>query len=207
MRRIVFFMSLSAICLVALYGTLATAHGPVVDSVALGNMQLNFDGNEQHRTYLGVASEASLSVSQIRADRLIIVVFNSFCTICQADAPLLNSVYQAIEEDPVLKGRVKIIGIGTGNTEAEVEHFRKSYDVPFPLFADLEFKLDRAITENLRAPMFVAVKNPAGKPLQVVQTHMGALKGVGDLLEEPLASTAMSDRTPLPPANGVYAKR
>jgi thiol-disulfide isomerase/thioredoxin len=191
---------------VILCGTVAIAEGPVVDGVALGDMQLSFNGNEQHRTYLGVASEATLSVSQIRADRLIIVVFNSYCTICQADAPLLNSVYQAVEEDPLLKGRVKIIGIGTGNTEAEVEHFRQSYNVPFPLFADLEFKLDRAVTDNLRAPMFVAVKNLVGKPLQVVQTHMGALKGVSDLLEEPLASAAMSD-SPLPPAKGVYAKR
>jgi peroxiredoxin len=201
--RFVWFIT---IFLVILCGTAATANEPVVDGVALGDMPLSFNGNEQHRTYLGVTGETSLSLSQIRADRLVIVIFNAFCTICQVDAPLLNAVYQGIEEDPGLRGRVKIIGIGTGNTEAEVEHFRQSYNVPFPLFADLEFKLGRAITANLRAPMFVSVKNTAGKRFQVVQTHMGSFKGLSDLLEEALAS-ATEPHSPLSPAGSVHAKQ
>lgn len=193
---------LSAICFVALCGTPVTAHSPVVDSIALGNMQLPLNGNQQHRAYLGVVSEARVIVSQIRADHLIIAIFNSFCTICQTDAPILNSIYEMVAEDPLLKGKVKMIGIGAGNTELEVEQFQQTHRVPYPLFADPDFKLDKAITENLRAPMFVAVKNTGGAPLEVVRTHTGPLKSVGDLLKEALAQ-AFPDRS-LPLGTRTY---
>ncbi|MEW6113536.1 MAG: redoxin domain-containing protein [Thermodesulfobacteriota bacterium] len=196
-------ISLLTISLTALFVTVAAADGPAVDAVALGDLQLKLNGNQEHRAYLGVPSEATLNLSQIRADHLIIVIFNSFCTICQADAPIVNSIYEMVAEDPLLKGKVKMIGIGTGNTEVEVEQFQQSHKIPYPLFADPEFKLDKAIPENLRAPMFVAVKNTGATPLEVVQTHMGALKNVRDLLKEALAR-ALPDPS-LPPGSRTHA--
>ncbi len=181
----------------------AAANGPVVNAVALGEFELNLNCNQEHRIYLGVASEDSISLSQILADHLIIVIFNSFCIICQADAGMLNSMYQMVTDDPLLEGKVKIIGIGTGNTAVEVEQFQQNHKVPYPLFADPKFKLEKAIPENLRAPMFVAVKNSGAGPLEVVQTHMGPLKSFGDLLREALAQ-AVPD-PPLPPSSAKHA--
>ena len=199
-RKIVFLIT---ICLTCFFGRTAAADGPVVNAVALGDLQLNLNCSQEHRTYLGVASEDSITLSQIRADHLIIVIFNSFCTICQADAEILNFMYQMVTDDPLLEGKVKMIGIGTGNTALEVEQFQQNHKVPYPLFADPKFKLEKAIPENLRAPMFVAVKNSGAGPLEVVQTHMGPLKSLDDILKEILAR-AVPD-TPLPPAIARHA--
>jgi peroxiredoxin len=202
-RRSRKIIPLVAICLTCFWVTIAAAESPVVNAVALGELQLKLNGNQEHRTYLKVESEASITLSQIRADHLIVVIFNSFCTICQADAGKLNSMYQMITEDPLLEGKVKMIGIGTGNTAVEVELFQQEHKVPYPLFADPEFKLENAIPENLRAPMFLAVRNTGAAPLEVVQTHMGPLKSLDDLLREALAR-AVPD-TQLPPASATFA--
>jgi hypothetical protein len=194
---------LVTICLMCFLVTIVAADGPVVNAVALGELQLKLNGNQEHRTYLGVESDASITLSQIRADHLIIVIFNSFCTICQADAGILNSMFQMITGDPLLEGKVKMIGIGTGNTAVEVALFQQDHQVPYPLFADPEFKLEKAMPENLRAPMFLAVKNTGEAPLEVVQTHMGPLKSLDHLLREALAR-AVPD-APLPLVNATYA--
>lgn len=166
---------------------------PVVNPVALGDFRLSLIGNEQHQVYLGIASQPTLSVSEIHADRLIIVIFNTFCTICQSDAEILNLAYGLVEQEPDLKGRIKIVGIAAGNTQTEVEQFRQSHRVPFPLFADPDFKVDQAVPQNLRTPMMVSVKNPGGEQLRVVKMHMGAVKSVEDVLDEGLKRSAALD--------------
>ena len=51
----------------------------------------------------------------------------------------MNELYQAIQKRKDLKNKVKLIGIGTGNTPFEIDFFRKKYEVPFPLFDDEDY--------------------------------------------------------------------
>jgi len=166
----------------------ALADSAALNPSALGTVGFRFGGNDEQRGYLGISPDAQLSLAEIKADRLIIVVFNVFCAICQSDAPVLNSVYDVIEGDTKLKGKTKLLGIATGNTDAEVEQFQQKYQVPFPLVADPDFDLERAIPENLRTPMIIIARNADGKALQVVKTHFGAVARVADLLAEPATS-------------------
>jgi peroxiredoxin len=172
-------------------GTASESGKPVVDPVALGNLELTFAGNETQRSYLGISSHTAPSLSHVRADRLILVIFNSFCTICQAEARALNMFYQTIEEDPALKGRTKMIGIAAGNTPMEVEDFGKTYEVPFPVVADPNFSVNRAITSNLRIPMVITAKVSKGQTLEVLKTHLGEAKSMEDLLEQPIRDTRL----------------
>ncbi len=191
MRRLV-IVNLLVLCMCASWGKSAMGEAPVVKPSALAGLELRFTGNEGQRAYLGIGPETKISLETIKANYLIIAVFNYYCTICQEDAPYLNLVYQLIEDNVLLKGRTKIVGIAPGNTDAEVEHFRKEYQVPFPLFADAGFSLDRAIPENLRTPMLITVKNVPGKALEVVKSHAGPIENVEDVLNEILRSAMLN---------------
>ena len=53
-----------------------------------------------------------------------------------------------------MSGNMKMIGIGTGNNNKEVAHFRKYYDVMFPLIADPDFKVHEAL-KKARTPLVI----------------------------------------------------
>jgi len=171
-----------------------------VDASVLAGLQFPSAGNSTQQRYLGISSGDSLSLGQIRAERLIIVVFNAYCTICQADAPILKFLYGIIEDDPQLKGRTKIVGIAAGNTQLEVEDFRNTHEVAFPLFPDPNFSVDRAIPSNLRVPIVITARNNPGRPLEILKIHQGELKDVEDVLERasqgPARTEELSDPRP-----------
>jgi hypothetical protein len=66
-------------------------------------------------------------------------------------------VFQKLNSNPKLKGRVKLIGIGAGNSDFEVKFFRKTYHIEFPLFSDGDFVLHQILGEVM-TPYFFGVR-------------------------------------------------
>jgi len=85
----------------------------------------------------------------------------------------VNEFYQAIEQREDLKGKMKIIGIGIGNTPADVQYFKEKYKVPFPLFSDEDKSLYTALGKP-RAPYFIGVKTDKDGSSQVFYSKLGA---------------------------------
>lgn len=85
----------------------------------------------------------------------------------------MNEFYQAIEQREDLKGKMKIIGIGIGNTPADVQYFKEKYKVPFPLFSDEDKSLYTALGKP-RAPYFIGVKTDKDGSSQVFYSKLGA---------------------------------
>ncbi|MDQ7782581.1 MAG: hypothetical protein RDU20_06870 [Desulfomonilaceae bacterium] len=183
--------SLLIVCFGMPWGAYVMGESPVVNPSALSDLEFRFVGTDGQREYLGIGPEAKLSLGGIKADYLIVAVFNYYCTICQEDAAYLNLVYELIEDNVLLKGRTKIVGVAPGNTDAEVEHYRDEYQVPFPLFADAGFALDRAVPKNLRAPMLITLRNNGGKAPEVVKSHSGRIEKVEDVLNDILRSAML----------------
>lgn len=88
-----------------------------------------------------------------------------------------------IEKDPRLKGNVKVLGVGTGNTPFEVEVFRKKYEIPFPLFPDDGFMMQKMSKDLIRTPTFLTVKIGKGKQPVVEGVHIGKLGNLQDFLK------------------------
>jgi len=81
---------------------------------------------------LGLSGSGSFKIPQIKAKVVIIEIFSMYCPYCQKDAPGVNELYLLIENNADIKNKIKLIGIGAGNSSYEVEVFKKTYTVPSP---------------------------------------------------------------------------
>ncbi len=113
--------------------------------------------NEAERNYLGVSKNGDFTIGQIKAEILIIEFYSFYCPHCQRAAPDVNEVYQQIQNRPDIKEKIKIIGIGAGNSDYEISSFKNKYKVPFPLFPDKRMEIFRSLRLRV-TPTFIGIK-------------------------------------------------
>jgi peroxiredoxin len=136
------------------------------------------------KAYLGVAAgSGAFKVPQIKAQAVVIEIFSMYCPYCQKEAPNVNRLHERIEGDPALRGKIKLIGIGVGNSAFEVGVFKKKYGIPFPLFPDGDFALHKLLGE-VRTPYFIGVKVLPDGSHRVIHSRLGAFEGVDQFLAE-----------------------
>lgn len=125
------------------------------------------------REYLGVGPGASFSVNQVDADVVLVEIFSMYCPYCQREAPVVNQFYEVAQRSSKPGKTVKILGIGVGNSQFEVEVFRKKYQVPFPLIADGDYRVHQLLGQT-RTPHFIAVKRSADGSRRVIYSQSGS---------------------------------
>ncbi len=126
------------------------------------------------RDYLGVSGRGPFRITQVNSPVVLIQILSMYCPYCQKEAPNVNELYRLIEQDATLRGKIKIIGIGAGNSAYEVGLYRKKFNIPFPVIPDPDFAAYEKIGGEVRTPYFIAVKNQAGKA-EVFYSAVGAL--------------------------------
>jgi peroxiredoxin len=130
------------------------------------------------------------NIGDARAQVLIIQIFSMYCPYCQKDAPNMNRFFSLIENNPKLKGKIKILGIGAGNTQFEVDTFKKKYKVEFPLIPDEDFTNHKIVGE-VRTPYFIVVKLKGPKKMEVVYSKLGGHENPEAFLNEVLQLTGI----------------
>lgn len=160
----------------------ATNPPPQVGS-ALPEMKLTKPADSGDLNYLGLSGSGAFSVEEIKAQAVIIQIFSMYCPYCQKDAPNVNRLFGLMENNPKLKGKIKILGIGAGNSPFEVATFRKKYKVDFPLIPDTDFKIHKRVGE-VRTPYFIVVKIGGAKKTEVVYSKLGAHEDIEAFLSD-----------------------
>jgi len=144
------------------------------------NLPVPKDPEERH--YLGLSGTGLFKIPQIKAKAVIVEFFSMYCPICQKDAPGVNELYRLIEKNQEIRNKVKLIGIGAGNSPYEVEVYKKTYDVPFPLFPDKDFEIHQVFGE-VRTPYYMVVKMNEDGTHQIVHAQFGDYPGAEKFLE------------------------
>jgi peroxiredoxin len=99
------------------------------------NLVVLENGND--REYLGLPPDAEeFSLEDVRAEYVFVEFFNSLCSTCLEELHRFNRLYRLVQKDPVLSDKLRMIGLGVGNSRHEVAAFRHKQKTLFPLFSD-----------------------------------------------------------------------
>ena len=162
----------------------AAENSPPKVGSTMPDFELPMLNNPVDIKYLGLpASGKYFKINQVKAKVVIIQIYSMYCPYCQAEAPNVNRLYAAIENSTTLKDKIKIIGIGAGNTQFEVATYKKKYSVTLPLVPDDDFKIHKIMGE-VRTPYFITVKLSDGGKTEVIYSRLGALGDVDVFLAQ-----------------------
>lgn len=153
----------------------------------LPEFELPVPGDENHRTYLGLDANAGsggiFTVADIDADIVLIELFSMYCPFCQEEAPLINELFELMNDLPESGPSVKIIGIGASNSEFEVNHFRTTYNVEFPMFPDQDMAIYKALS-GAGTPGFIGVRLSDGEAPLIILRQSGGFYSKDDFLAQ-----------------------
>jgi peroxiredoxin len=190
MRRMLMVLSMiSFLFPIIVFPALAAGKPPEKGEV-LPVINLPVPKNPGARNYLGLSGSGLFKIPQIKANAVIVEIFSMYCPFCQKDAPGVNELYRLIEKNPDIKNKIKIIGIGAGNSPYEVEVFKKTYNVLFPLFPDKDFAIHKSCGE-VRTPYYMVVKINENGTHQIVHTQLGEYPGAEPFLELVLKASGL----------------
>ena len=134
------------------------------------------------KRYLGLSGSGVFRVPQIKAQVVIIEIFSMYCPQCQKIAPGIEELYQLIENDVSPKDKIKLIGIGAGNSYYEVQMFKKTFHTLFPLFPDDDFTIHEALGD-VRSPYFIAIEINKNGTHEVIHSELDSFKDAETFLE------------------------
>ena len=164
MKRIFLYHLAALVVLVFLFDArLVEGKSPPKKGGTMPVIKLTVPKDPAHRRYLGLSDEGLFEISQIRGGAVIIQIFSMYCPHCQREAFRVNELYERIEKNPDARGKLKLIGIGATNSPFEVDIFRSTYKVPFPLFSDGDGSIHKSLGEVM-TPYFIGmrIKNEGG---------------------------------------------
>ncbi|MGA2468637.1 MAG: TlpA disulfide reductase family protein [Thermodesulfobacteriota bacterium] len=130
--------------------------------------------SKEEQAYLGLPQKKSFSIKEIRGNLILIEFISIYCVSCQREAPIFNELYSSIEKDLRLRGKVKMIGFAAGNSLHEVEIYKKTYQVPYPVMGDPRFDAHMAVGSP-RTPFTIWIRKDAKGRGIVVSTHLGLM--------------------------------
>src|SRR5512140_3673563 len=99
--------------------------------------------------------------------------------MCQKDTPVVNRLYNLIQEDPELAKDIKLIGIACTNTQDLVDGYKTHYRISYPVFPDE--KGDVYLAVGVSGTTTMVVTTPGGK---VLMSRRGGIEDFDKLVKE-----------------------
>ena len=137
------------------------------------------------------AKKAAPALTDIQAPAVILVVYSMYCPYCQREAPDLNALHALIKSRG-LDGKVKLIGLGAGNSDFEVSVYKERYAITFPLFPDPDFEAYTPLGQ-VGTPFFYTLKRQ-GEGYVVAGARLGRMGSPETFLQSVLVNTGVKEK-------------
>ncbi len=133
-------------------------------------------------TYLGIEiSSKTVRMIDIPADYIYVEIYNERCSGCVEEIKNYKVLYENFNKNSELSTRIKIIGIGAGSKSRNVARFRKTYEIPFPLFADSNWKLFECLGSPA-LPTSYLIKRIGDDQRQIVFVQSDHIEDINSLM-------------------------
>jgi hypothetical protein len=166
---------------------------------AFPEVALKTPSQAKDRAYLGISGGDSFKVKDLKAEVILVEIFDVYCLPCQKQAPLYKQLFGLIQSNPAAKDQIKMIGIAVGNDESEIKKFQDHFQIPYPIIGDQKYVLHEAIG-GPPAPFSIVVrKDPGGKSAMVADTHLGLNTDMSGLLKQLQSHVRSAAPAPAPP--------
>lgn len=138
---------------------------------------------------LGVqASAKSFRLNDIKGDAVILVVFSMYCPFCQKEGPELDKMHKLIK-DKGLADKLKLVGLGAGNSAYEVNVYREKFKLGFPLLADQDFAAHKAFGQ-VGTPFYYVLKRQ-GAGFVITEALLGCVPSPEAFVEGVIQKTGL----------------
>jgi len=151
----------------------------------LPDLPLTVPDSQEYRSYLGLkqAPGETFTLNDIDADILLIELFSMYCPFCQEEAENVNALFERMYEFSRPDFTVKLVGLGANNSAFEVEHYRNTYAVRFPLFPDQDMRLYNALGGK-GTPTFIACRKQEDNSCTIIHRQSGGFYHVEEFFKE-----------------------
>lgn len=182
------FLIFCAGSLQAMEATDSSASHPLPVGSAMPDLLLRGEISPEQLAHLGLTGPAPRHLSAIQAKHVILVAFSMYCPHCQREAPALVELNALIQRRG-FGDNLKLIGVGIGNSDFEVDVFRDKYGLTFPLFSDPDFLTNKELGEVGTPFFYVLSLDRDAKQIRVVDAMLGRMDSATAYLEQVLAAT------------------
>jgi len=122
------------LCALPCYTAYGSRDQPFLAGSQLPQFTLPVPESQQTLSYLGLRTMDPFTISQTGAKLVLIRVPECLMSQCQANAPVLNRLYNEVQKDAALAKDVKIIGIAIGNSKRKQDAFKRASRCRFQYF-------------------------------------------------------------------------
>ncbi len=121
--------------------------------------------SDEDAKYLGLPKPEEFTLKDVKSPFVLVEQFNTSCPHCMHQAPILNELYNKVQQDPALKDKLKFMSVGQGNDETAVKMWKAFHKVPFAVIPDPNSSLGKAL--NFSPYPVTMVLDKSGKILWV----------------------------------------
>lgn len=86
--------------------------------------------------YLRLPEGNPVPLSDIKSPYLLVQFFNTRCENCIRGMQILRTYFKRMQRDPVMRDKLRMVGLGVYDDRQAVRQFKREQRVPFPLFLD-----------------------------------------------------------------------